>query len=388
MLRYHLVALFLKLAIAVSCALPAIIVNAQEDHADKQRQLNQLNREMTELRKLIAEFKNQRSSLQTSLQHSEVEIGQIQQKIRTIQIQLQREQTELKELQGQRKILNVAKREQQKLIEQQILAAYQMGQQKKLKILLNQEQPDKITRALTYYDYFNKARSEQIEAYTDIISDLNEVEPKITEKAASLAMAKADLDDQHRSLLSSKKQREKNLANINSAIKNKDQELKKNAQDRARLERLLEAVEQTIANISIPSDYKSFTSQKGLLPWPIQGRPNNRFGYRRSNSSLRWQGLNIPAREGSDVKAIHHGRVMFADWLRGSGLLLIIDHGDGYMSLYAHNQSLLKETGEWVSAGEPISTVGNSGGQANASLYFEIRHNGKPTDPRQWCKKV
>jgi septal ring factor EnvC (AmiA/AmiB activator) len=101
---------------------------------------------------------------------------------------------------------------------------------------------------------------------------------------------------------------------------------------------------------------------------------------------MRWQGVTIPAREGTSVKAIHHGRVVYADWLRGSGLLVIIDHGDGYMSLYAHNQSLLREVGEWVSAGTPISTVGNSGGQEQSALYFEIRHQGKPTNPSQWCK--
>ena len=101
---------------------------------------------------------------------------------------------------------------------------------------------------------------------------------------------------------------------------------------------------------------------------------------------MRWQGVNIPAKEGTTVRSIHHGRVVYADWLRGSGLLLIIDHGDGYMSLYAHNQSLLRDVGEWVSAGTPVATVGDSGGQAKAALYFEIRYQGKPTDPARWCR--
>ena len=101
---------------------------------------------------------------------------------------------------------------------------------------------------------------------------------------------------------------------------------------------------------------------------------------------MRWQGVSIPAAEGASVQAIHHGRVVYADWLRGSGLLLIIDHGDGYMSLYANNQSLLREVGEWVNAGTPVSTAGNTGGQEESGLYFEIRHQGKPTDPARWCK--
>ena len=119
---------------------------------------------------------------------------------------------------------------------------------------------------------------------------------------------------------------------------------------------------------------------------PVTGKPNNRFGSRRGQGSLRWQGLIIPAEEGSDVAAIHHGRVVFADWFRGSGLLLIIDHGDGYKSLYAHNESLLRDVGEWVSAGASVATVGNSGGRAESALYFEIRKDGKPTNPANWLK--
>ena len=134
--------------------------------------------------------------------------------------------------------------------------------------------------------------------------------------------------------------------------------------------------------------YQPFGKLKGKLPWPVVGKPSNRFGRYRNGTSLRWQGLTIPSTEGNRVEAIHSGRIVFADWLRGSGLLVIIDHGDGYMSLYAHNQSLLKEIGDWVNPGDTIATVGNSGGQQRSGLYFEIRHNGKPTDPKRWCKRV
>lgn len=364
-------------------------VNLYADSEQQQReQLQQLNREMAELRKLLDDFKSQRSDLQNSLQKSEVDIGKIQNQIRKIQQQLDKEQGELKTLQNQREKLNGAKHQQQKLIEKQILAAYQIGQQKKIKVLLNQENPEQVTRALTYYDYFNQARSQQIEAYTDIISELNSLEPRITEKTVNLANAKRELDGQYSQLLSRKKERERSLSKINSAIASKDQQLKQIARDRSELERLLEAVEQTLANIRIPSDFQPFVKLKGRLLWPVAGNPSNRFNSRRSGTSMRWQGINIPAREGSQVKAIHHGRVVFSDWLRGSGLLLIIDHGDGYMSLYGHNQSLLKDTGDWVNAGETIATVGNSGGQSSAGLYFEIRHNGKPTDPQHWCKRA
>jgi septal ring factor EnvC (AmiA/AmiB activator) len=206
-------------------------------------------------------------------------------------------------------------------------------------------------------------------------------------RSDNLKKAKVQLQQEHKALVSNKVSREKNLAKINYRIKDKDQLLKKLNSDRQELEELIDAVEQTIANISIPSDYRPFAQLKGKLPWPISGKPSNRFGSSRSGSKLRWQGINIPSNPGTNIKAIHHGRVVFADWLRGSGLLLIIDHGDGYMSLYAHSQSLLSETGDWVGTGETIATAGNSGGQQQTGLYFEIRHNGKPSNPHKWCKR-
>ncbi|HEY7775443.1 MAG TPA: peptidoglycan DD-metalloendopeptidase family protein, partial [Kineobactrum sp.] len=136
----------------------------------------------------------------------------------------------------------------------------------------------------------------------------------------------------------------------------------------------------------LPDDYKPFASTRGSLAWPVSGRRGNSFGASRGAGGMRWHGINLRAEEGTPVKAVHHGRVVFADWLRGSGLLLILDHGDGYMSLYAHNQSLLREVGEWVGPGTTIATVGNTGGSNRAGLYFEIRKDGKPVDPVVWCR--
>jgi septal ring factor EnvC (AmiA/AmiB activator) len=380
---------FTRFCVATLTALLLFVAPALADEeAQKRQQLEQLNTEMLALRKRLKTFHGQRSELQNALRQSEITIGQLQNNIRSIGQQLDKEQKELNALQQQRGNLQQAKQQQTQYIEQQILSAYQVGQQKKIKLLLNQEQPEKISRALSYYDYFNRARAEQIEAYVNIINELNTLEPQIIEKTQTLDKAKNKLKQQHSSLLLKKTQREENLIKINSNIKNKDQQLQKIAKDREDLEKLLAAVEQTLANIKTPNDHQPFTSLKGRLPWPVNGKPSNRFGSLRSGGPMRWQGLSIPSREGSQVTAVHHGRVIFADWLRGSGLLVIIDHGDGYMSLYAHNQSLLKETGERVAAGDVIATVGNSGGQASAGLYFEIRHNGKPTDPLSWCKRA
>jgi septal ring factor EnvC (AmiA/AmiB activator) len=122
------------------------------------------------------------------------------------------------------------------------------------------------------------------------------------------------------------------------------------------------------------------------LSWPTDGQVVKRFGDPRADGRLKWQGIILSAPAGSDVRAVYNGRVIFSDWLDGMGLLLIIEHGDGYMSLYAHNQDLLKEVGEWVEPGEMIAHVGDSGGRAAAGLYFEIRKNGEPVNPGQWFR--
>lgn len=377
--------------IAALCCLVMLTMGSPlawcDDEGDKRTQLKQLNKEISNLRKRLKSFRNQRSDLQNNLRSAEIKISQHQQTIQHTQQQLKKRKTELKTLQDQRKTLQTDRLEQQKMISSQVLAAFQIGQQKKLKVLLNQEDPEKLSRALTYYDYFNRARSEQIHRYINIISELDTLEPQIEAKTTELKLTTERLTQSHTKLLSTQQERQRSLAKINSTIKNKDQRLKSINKDRIELERLIKAVEQAITNISLPNQYRPFSQFKGKLSWPVNGKPNNRFGKPRSGSHIRWQGVTIPVIQGSAVSAIHHGRVVFADWLRGSGLLLIIDHGDGYMSLYAHNQSLLAETGDWVTTSEKIATAGNTGGQNQSQLYFEIRHNGKPVNPRQWCKR-
>lgn len=167
-------------------------------------------------------------------------------------------------------------------------------------------------------------------------------------------------------------------------------------EDERRLQRLLDSLataprdnSQTPAEGELASEgteHTPFLTLRGRLQWPSRGKLTTRYGSARKVGKLKWQGVNIKAPEGTEVHAISHGRVAFSDWLRGFGLLTIIDHGDGYMSLYGGNQSLFKEVGDWVEAGEVIAGVGNSGGRKNSALYFEIRHNGKPTNPLKWCR--
>jgi septal ring factor EnvC (AmiA/AmiB activator) len=371
------------------------------DNDGTRQQLDAIKNEIGKLKEVLQQFKGQRVEMQQSLQKSESDISTTQKKIQQIQQQLQQQEQELQKLQQQKQSLQHAKNEQQNYIAQQVRAAYEVGQQNRLKALLNQEDPEKISRTMVYYDYFNRARSEQINAYIELISKLDAMQPEIEQKTETLRSAKVELDQQRQLLLGARAERSRTLASINSTIQSKDEQLQQRARDRDGLERVLQKIEreararETKERESLASSQlqpvisgRPFRDLRGQLPWPVAGKPENQFGGLRGGSEMRWQGISISAREGDNVQAIHSGRVVFADWLRGSGLLIIVDHGDGYISLYAHNQALLKATGDAVKAGDAIATVGSSGGEDHAGLYFEIRHKGVPADPADWCRRA
>ena len=252
-------------------------------------------------------------------------------------------------------------------------------------MLLNQEDPDEIARMLVYYDYFNKARADQIKLYNRTLAQLEQVSLALADELTLLRENQLALNLERQRLAQAQKEKQATLNTLIARIKAAGSEITRRQQDRSRLEQLLSRLQSRLANIPIPGDATPFSEMRGKLLMPVQGRVAHRFGQRRNQGRMKWQGVLIDAPEGDPVYAVHYGRVVFSDWLRGFGLLLIISHGDGYMSLYGHNQVLYRETGDWVAAGHVVATVGDSGGQNRAGLYFEIRIDGKPSDPQQWC---
>ncbi len=355
--------------------------------ADTEQQLRELKSKIDALQQRLQRQRGQRSDTEAALRDIETRIGSTLNDIRSTEAALQQQGEQLQQLQQQRRQLQQQLQGQQALIERHVLEAYRLGRQKKLKVLLNQEAPDQLNRTLTYFDYFNRARAEQIESYLGTIAELDAVTPAINAKREQLQQTRAELAQRQQALGQQRAERERSLAALDADIGSGTAKLESYGREQKELEQLLRALQEELANLAPPGDHRPFKAMRGKLAWPASGKHRNRFGAPRGgNSELRWQGVNIAAAAGSEVRAIHHGRVVFADWLRGAGLLIIIDHGDGYMSLYGHNQSLLRATGDWVNTGESIATVGDSGGQQSAGLYFEIRRNGRPTDPRRWCR--
>jgi len=360
---------------------------AQQSDEEKARgQLQELQGEIQRINREIASAGARRSKLQRKLRDSELRLGTLQREMSDTLGEIRETQGELSTLESRRSALEESRDRQQARVAAELRSAWQMGRQGQFRVLLNQESPHTVARAMGYYRYFFEARNELLEEYRQTLRELETVEREIADTLEQLEARQTDLEAQQASLLKVQEKRERAVAAINASISSKSERLQQLEEDRKELEHLLQAIEEAVVDLEVPADYQPFEAARGAMPWPVEGKPSNHFGRPRNEGKMRWQGVNIPAREGATVRAIHHGRVVFADWFRGSGLLLIIDHGDGYMSLYAHNQSLLREVGEWVTAGTPIGTVGSSGGLAQSALYFEIRHQGKPTDPEPWCR--
>lgn len=414
----------------VCCLSPAVA----DQRASTQRELEAAQRDIRELQQRIAKVREEKGAAEQQLAQSDREIARLAQAIDALERQLQQGEEEIARLNSEQQTLLARQSEQQQLVALQIRAAYQSGRQEYLKLLLNQQRPEQFSRNLTYHDYLSRARNAQLSAYQSTLEQLQNVEGELATQHALLAGQRLELQEQRSALDQARAGHQQLVARLSRELGQGDQRLKARQQEQARLEQLLKTIEETLARQAREAEQRRllleqrrlaeaqaraaaeqarregpatpasaaprepevvtssaarvdgpFARARGRLPWPVSGPLLAGFGSPRGDERLKWDGVLIGAPAGSPVRAIHDGRVVFADWLRGSGQLLIIDHGDGYLSLYGHNQRLLKQPGDRVRAGETIATVGYSGGQDRPALYFAIRQQGQPSDPRRWC---
>lgn len=425
--------------LALSCLLSPAFA---DERAQTQQQLDATRQDIAELKKMLGKLQEEKSGVQKDLKSTETDIGNLEKQVEALQQELKKTEGELERLDTEKKKLQSARTEQQGLIASQARSAYQNnGREEYLKLLLNQQNPEKFARTLTYYDYLSKARMEQLRVFNETLRQLANVEKDIASQQAQLLAQSGNLDSRRHELEAERDKRKAVLARLNSDLKQRDQKLQAREQDQAELGKVLKTIEETLARQAreaeearqkaliaqreaeqrrqqealaarqAPAEAQveppkkalttlgpmvsgdgasyggAFSAARGKLPWPVNGRLLARFGDARGGDArAKWDGVMISASSGTQVRAVHGGRVVFADWLRGAGLLVILDHGNGYLSLYGHNQRLLKSAGDVVKAGEAISTVGDSGGQESAGLYFAIRQQGRPSDPAQWCR--
>ena len=353
----------------------------------KQQQLKQLRQQIKDLKSSLKQQQHNKSRLEQEIQQAEQHIADTARKLFNTGQKIQQLNSSLEQLNQSLEKHNRELTVQQELLSGQLQASYNIGRQEYIKLLLNQQNPATISRIMTYYDYFNRARSRQINEVNQLLSSISADKQAISLTRKNLREQQVQLENEKHQLEQKQAQRNELVSKLDQDIASKDRQLKDLLRDKKNLTRLIKKLKKALDDIPALPTEKPFSKQRGRLYWPAKGTVKKLYNHWRSVGEVKWQGNIIRSREGTPVHAISHGRIAYSDWLRGYGLIVIIDHGDGYMSLYAHNQALLKEVGDWVENNEIIATVGSSGGLKHAGLYFEIRHNGKPDNPSRWCKK-
>lgn len=348
---------------------------------------NKLETIQQQIKAKQVELKQQLSTakkLQDKLQKAELNIADTAKKLNETQTELNNNQKQQKVLLTQQKKHLDAIGQQKSVLAKQIRSAYMTGNYDFAKMLLNQDDAANFERTITYYQYLNKARKSQIDTFNGLVKELQVVNADLIDKQQQLENLKSTQLRQQQLLTSQQAEREKTLAQVRSSIKSDELKI---AELQMNEKNLLEAISkaEALADSKQSISLDGLTKLKGRLLMPAQGRLRKMFG-RFRQGQIKWKGVVIYGDVGSSVVAIHDAKVLYSNWLRGFGLLTVLDHGNGYMSLYGHNQALLKQAGETVKAGESVALLGQSGGQSRPNLYFEMRHKGKPINPTSWLK--
>ena len=368
----------------------AAAVLAQDSHDElaevKEQELKEVRERISDLKQSMDAAAEERDRLTGELQDLEIAISERRMRLQEIgrdqEYTANKKRTLDAELVDREKHLD----EESGALAAQVRMAYMSGSQEKIKLLLNQRDPATLGRLMAYYRYLNDYRAENIAAVVEEIRKLDELRAQIAAEEARLATLARTRYDELGRLNTSQENRKTVLASLRNKIANEGEEVDRLAAQEEDLTRLIAELSSILSDYPITSE-QPFSTHKGRLTWPVAGTLLHDFGQPRVGGSVKWNGVVLAAPRGREVRAVYHGRVAFADWLSGMGLLLIVDHGEGYMTLYGYNETILKDTGDWVAPGDVIATVGDSGGQQRAALYFEVRRGTKPESPRRWVTR-
>lgn len=366
--------------VILCCSFNALSQDSKTKNTNQK--LNDIQQAISKQKNNLASTNVKISDLLKQLKLDDVAIGNIVKTLRNTNIRLKESQKKLKQLTTEKKQLATKKKQQEQILAKQLRAAYSTGHHDYLKLILNQENPASVQRTISHYQYLNKARIDEIEAFKSTITELDEVTRQQQLQSTKLAQLTSEQNQQKQILELSKVKQKQTLKALNSKKFNEQDKLAKLEQEEASIVALLKQMAEAAR---AAEDLKGLSKLKRKLSWPVKGKIQHSFGTRKQGY-LKWKGVFLAAPIGRQVKTIHSGTILFSDWLKGYGLVSVVDHGDGYMSLYGHNQALLKSVGDRVEAGEPIALTGQSGGQSQSGLYFEIRQAGIAKNPKLWCK--
>jgi septal ring factor EnvC (AmiA/AmiB activator) len=376
------------LAASVVLGLPqGALAERKPTPAQKEAELKKVTSRIEKVRKAVNADIERRDTLSVQLRDAELGVRGARQKLEELRAQRIESESRLRDLEREQ-----ARREQELGAERgalagELRAAYVNGREEQLKLLLNQEDPASFGRMLAYYGYFGRARADRIGSIRDKLEHLALVREKVAAETARLAELEARQEQQVASLRSAQESRTRAVAAIDAQIKGRGGELKRLESQARSLEKLIAELRKALENVPVAKQ-APFEPLRGKLPWPVQqGRVLARYGQPRAGGSLRWQGMLIGTDRGARVRAPFAGRVVYADWLPGMGLMLVLDHGGGYLSLYGHNEELFRKVGETVAAGDVIGSVGDTGGHNQPALYFEVRRGRNPVNPENWLQR-
>lgn len=376
---------FCLLLLLVAGPRPAL---AQDNSTTRTREveLEEVRARIGRLKQSIDASAAQRDKLARALKTDEKAIAAARQKLAVIEQDRKQSEARRAKVAAEKAAREKSLRGELDQLAAQARAAYMNGRQERTRLLLNQQDPATLGRMLRYYEYLSEYRGEQIRQVTARLAELRRLGDEIDAEEARLDELARERMNELAALGQALDRRKETLASVQQRINSDSSEVGRLEQQERDLSRLVAELGSILADYPIGSE-EPFTRHRGQLTWPVAGDLLSDFGQPRASGDLKWNGVVLGAPRGREVRAVYHGRVVFADWLAGLGLLIIIDHGEGYMSLYGHNDTLLRQSGDLVGPGDVIATVGDSGGQPRTSLYFEIREGTKPVNPHRWVTR-
>ncbi|MEW6589745.1 MAG: peptidoglycan DD-metalloendopeptidase family protein [Pseudomonadota bacterium] len=382
----------------------------------KQSELDALKKRLHALEQDFRKKQATRKEAVDELRESERAISAAMRALRELEGEREQTQGELQTLKQQSDAVSRRIAEQQAHLAEALRGAYQRGQGDALKLFLNGGNPNQTARDMRYLAHLSRAQHALIDGLRADQARLETLQREVVQKSDTLSKLQAAREAEQQKLQADRQAREQVLQKLSAQIRQQQRQIANLKRDEQSLTQLVERLNRLMAqqaararaaqqakqkqeamkprgpvgvNTETPVPFRSdrpFSRLKGSLRLPVAGELMNRFGAPREDGGVSWRGLFIRAAQGTPVKAIAAGQVVFAEWLRGFGNLIIVDHGEGYMSLYSNNESLYKQVGERVQPGDAIAAVGNSGGQSGHGLYFEMRHQSRPINPLQWVK--
>jgi septal ring factor EnvC (AmiA/AmiB activator) len=347
-------------------------------------ELRELRSEIAKVTARMAEDVAERDRLTKELRNTEkstVAVRRELSRLRDERRQRERERANLAAERERRRLQLSAERE---ALAEQLRAAHRQGRDHALKIFLGQDDPGLAGRLFAYFGYVGRAQADQVADIERIMADIESLDQKLATEAERIEGLEREQAGELARLDTARQQRSEVIAKLEQESKARENRLKRLQTEQAALEKLLRELRR--ASRAFPSDSKSpFAQMRGKLVWPVTGKLIAGYGSTRAGS-VKWQGALIAAERGTPVRSIYRGRVVYADWLAGMGLLVIVDHGGGFLSLYCHNEQVFRNVGDVVNAGDTLSAVGDTGGRSRPELYLEIRRGGKPVDPAPWFR--